>query len=82
DHGRPVDAIDQATPEGARRMSANPHANGGLLRRELDLPDIADHLSGLEPDGSAERSAMGELGHYLAEVIERNPTDFRLFGPD
>ncbi len=82
DHGRPVDAIDRATPEGTRRMSANPHANGGLLRRELDLPDIADHLAGLDPDDPTERSAMGELGQYLAEVIERNPTDFRLFGPD
>ncbi|MDZ8199929.1 phosphoketolase family protein [Microbacterium sp. SSW1-59] len=81
DDGRPVDAIDQVTPEGARRMSANPHANGGLLRRELDLPDIADHLTGLDPEAT-ERSAMGELGHYLAQVIERNPTDFRLFGPD
>ena len=78
--GRPVEEIDLVTPVGEARMSATPHANGGLLRRELTLPALADHLR--ELDEETDSSAMRELGTYLAEVIERNRTDFRLFGPD
>ncbi len=89
---RPEELFDEAgapraetvalAPEGTRRMSANPVANAGLLRRELDLPDFRDFRIDLAAPGTEIASATGALGPWLAEVIRRNPDNFRLFGPD
>ena len=89
---RPEELFDEAgapraetvalAPEGTRRMSANPVANAGLLRRELDLPDFRDFRIDLAAPGAEIASATGALGTWLAEVIRRNPDNFRLFGPD
>ena len=68
-------------PEGERRMGANPHANGGLLTRPLELPDFRDYAVELEP-GTTTAEATRVLGAFLRDVITRNPSTFRLMGPD
>ncbi len=69
-------------PCGPRRMSANPHANGGLLRRELKLPDFRAHGVAVDAPGKVFHENTRPLGAYLREVMRANPTSFRLFGPD
>ncbi|WP_159500504.1 phosphoketolase [Microbacterium sp. 18062] len=80
--GAPVDAITALTPAGDRRLSASPHANGGLLRQDLDLPDFRDFAVEVAEPGAEDASATAVLGAYFAEVIRRNPRTFRIFGPD
>jgi xylulose-5-phosphate/fructose-6-phosphate phosphoketolase len=69
-------------PTGTKRMSANPHSNGGQLLRPLRLPDIRDHeVSVAQPgDGTTETTSI--LGKYLCDVMKGNTDRFRLFGPD
>jgi xylulose-5-phosphate/fructose-6-phosphate phosphoketolase len=69
-------------PIGNRRMSANPHANGGLLMKELQLPDFRDYAVDVREPASATAEATRVLGEFLRDVIARNPTTFRLMGPD
>ncbi|MGV9801270.1 phosphoketolase family protein [Mycobacterium sp. NPDC003449] len=69
-------------PTGTRRMSANPHANGGLLLRDLDLPDFADYAVTVDRPGGETAEATRVLGTFLRDVISRNPDRFRLMGPD
>jgi xylulose-5-phosphate/fructose-6-phosphate phosphoketolase len=69
-------------PEGPRRMSANPHANGGELLTELRLPDFRDFAVKVDAPATTFSSATGQLGQFLREVIRLNPRTFRLFGPD
>jgi xylulose-5-phosphate/fructose-6-phosphate phosphoketolase len=69
-------------PEGPRRMTANPHANGGLLRKPLDRPDFRQFAVKVEKPGQFELSSTANLANYLAEVMRRNMTSFRVFGPD
>ncbi|WP_292988481.1 phosphoketolase family protein [Mycobacterium sp.] len=69
-------------PEGDRRMSANPHANGGLLLHDLDLPDFRDYAVAVEHPGSGSHEATRVLGSFLRDVIARNRDRFRLMGPD
>jgi xylulose-5-phosphate/fructose-6-phosphate phosphoketolase len=80
--GAPVETITSFPPEGQRRMSDNPHANGGLLLRELDLPDFTDFAVPVVRPGPPVHEATRVLGSYLRDVIARNPANFRLFGPD
>ena len=80
--GVPVDEITALAPAGDRRMSASPHANGGLSREPLDLPDFREFAVPVDEPGATEASATGVLGRYFAEVIRRNPRTFRIFGPD
>ena len=80
--GAPNEHIDSLIPEGERRMSASPYANGGRLRKELDLPEFADFAVGVDRPGGSDAQATAVLGTYLAEVIRRNPRTFRIFGPD
>ncbi|MGL3199749.1 MULTISPECIES: phosphoketolase [Curtobacterium] len=78
EQGRPIGILGTIRPEGDLRMSATPFANGGRIRTALDLPAIADHgVPAGEP-----ASATGTLGPWLAALVERNGSDFRLFGPD
>ncbi|MGU3502142.1 phosphoketolase family protein [Mycobacterium sp. C31M] len=69
-------------PTGARRMSANPHANGGVLLRDLNLPPIADYAVDVPEPAATTGEATRVLGTYLRDVIARNADNFRLMGPD
>jgi xylulose-5-phosphate/fructose-6-phosphate phosphoketolase len=80
--GRLVPEIAQLTPRHYRRMSASPHANGGELMRELDLPPFADYAVDVPAPGAATAQNTQVLGGWLRDVIRRNARTFRLFGPD
>ena len=69
-------------PAGARRMGSNPHANGGLLRRDLRLPDFRDYAIQVASHGAARAMNTRPLGALLRDTMARNPTNFRVFGPD
>jgi xylulose-5-phosphate/fructose-6-phosphate phosphoketolase len=69
-------------PQGQRRMSASPHANGGELLRDLSLPDFRDYAVEVERPGKTMSEATRVLGKFLEDVVIRNPENFRLFGPD
>ena len=69
-------------PEGTRRMSANPHANGGLLLRDLILPDFRDYAVELPSPATTFAEPTRVLGAFLRDVVARNLTNFRVFGPD
>ena len=69
-------------PRGDRRMSANPHANGGLLLRDLRLPDFRDYAVPVPAPGGGTSEPTRVLGHWLRDVMAANSSTFRLFGPD
>jgi xylulose-5-phosphate/fructose-6-phosphate phosphoketolase len=69
-------------PKGDRRMSANPHANGGLLLHDLDLPDFRDYAVRVSQPAAHTHEATRVLGTFLRDVIDRNRDRFRLMGPD
>ncbi|KUH75181.1 phosphoketolase [Mycolicibacterium novocastrense] len=69
-------------PRGQRRMSANPHVNGGLLLRDLDLPPFTDYAVPVDQPASESAEATRVLGTFLRDVIARNTDRFRLMGPD
>ena len=71
-----------AAPRGDRRMSANPHANGGLLLRDLDLPDFREYAVEVTKPAASTHEATRVLGTFLRDVITRNLDNFRLMGPD
>lgn len=80
--GAPVKEVTALAPDGERRMSATPVANGGLLRRELKLPDFRDYAVDVPSPGATTAEATKVLGAWLADVIRDNPHNFRIFGPD
>jgi xylulose-5-phosphate/fructose-6-phosphate phosphoketolase len=69
-------------PKDHRRMSANPHANGGLLLRDLVLPDFRSYAVPVAKPATTFSEATRRLGEFLRDVMKANPTSFRLFGPD
>ena len=75
-------ALRALAPEGERRMSANPNANGGVLLRELDLPDFRDYAVDVPVPAVESSEATRVLGVFLRDVIARNGDRFRLMGPD
>ncbi|HUZ98248.1 MAG TPA: phosphoketolase family protein [Gaiellaceae bacterium] len=81
-HGALVAELAGLPPKSHRRMSANPHANGGLLLQDLVLPDFRDFAVEVPAPATTFSEATRVLGTYLRDVIRLNPTDFRLFGPD
>ncbi len=80
--GTLIPELQALSPTGLSRISANPHANGGLLRKPLNLPDFRTFAYDLKGHGKAEAAPTDILAHYLAEVMRRNMTTFRVFGPD
>src|SRR5262249_51944832 len=80
--GRLVPALRELAPVGARRMSANPHANGGQLRRALRLPEYRDYAVRVAQPGRETAENTRPLGEMLRDVLRRNPDNFRVFGPD
>src|SRR6185312_16246559 len=77
-----VPELRALAPRGTRRMSANQHANGGLLRKDLRLPDFRKYAVEVSARGTAEYENTKPLGEYLRDVLANNPTSFRLLGPD
>ena len=69
-------------PQGERRMSANPRANGGLLLRDLRLPDFRDYALEVRKPGASDGEATRVQGKFLRDVMKRNPENFRIFSPD
>ena len=80
--GRPDPAVTAIAPVGTRRISANPHANGGLLLRDLRLPDFRTYAVPVDAPGTTIHEATRVLGTWLRDVIRDNPSTFRLVGPD
>jgi xylulose-5-phosphate/fructose-6-phosphate phosphoketolase len=80
--GRLVPEVRALAPRGNRRMSANPHANGGVLRKELRLPDFRQYAVAVPSRGTVEYENTKPLGEYLRDVLKFNPSTFRVFGPD
>ena len=74
--------LAELPPKRYRRMSANPHANGGLLLRDLAVPDYRAYAVKVEHPGRTMSEPTRVLGGFLRDVIAANPTTFRLFGPD
>jgi len=77
-----VAELRELAPEGTRRISGNPHANGGLLRKPLKLPDFREYAVKVPRPGHSEGSNTYVLGQYLRDVMRNNMTNFRVFGPD
>jgi xylulose-5-phosphate/fructose-6-phosphate phosphoketolase len=69
-------------PAGTRRMGSNPHANGGLLRKDLRLPDFRKHAVAVPDAGKVLHENTKPLGEFLRDVMRENPSTFRVFGPD
>ncbi len=69
-------------PQGARRMSANPHANGGMLLHDLRMPDFRAYAVDVTRAGAVEAEATRVQGQFIRDVLKLNPTNFRIFGPD
>jgi len=80
--GALIAELRELTPKGTRRISGNPHANGGLLRKPLEMPDFREFALKAEKPGQIEVSSTATLATFLAEVMRRNMTNFRVFGPD
>ncbi|MCL1475261.1 phosphoketolase [Argonema antarcticum] len=82
ENGTLIPELKEIAPKGDRRMSANPHANGGLLRKKLKLPDFRDFAVKVDNPGTIEVENTAILGQFLREVMRNNMQNFRVFGPD
>jgi xylulose-5-phosphate/fructose-6-phosphate phosphoketolase len=84
EHGTLRPELADLAPRGQRRMGANPNANGGLLLRDLNMPDFRDHAVDVPTPGGTGIGDTHVLGHFLRDVVARNAEqrNFRLFGPD
>jgi xylulose-5-phosphate/fructose-6-phosphate phosphoketolase len=80
--GRPMAELRALPPQGTRRMTANPHANGGLLRQPLHMPDFRDYAFKVNKPASEYAGPTEILAHFLRDVMWKNPDNFRVFGPD
>ncbi|MDQ1737658.1 MAG: xylulose-5-phosphate/fructose-6-phosphate phosphoketolase [Pseudonocardiales bacterium] len=80
--GRLIAQLTALAPLGKSRMSANPHANGGLLLRDLAMPDFRDYAVEVEHPAAQSSEATRVLGEFLRDIIAENPDRFRLMGPD
>jgi xylulose-5-phosphate/fructose-6-phosphate phosphoketolase len=81
-NGGLVPELRELTPTGHRRMGANPHANGGLLKKPLQLPDFRNYGIEFEKPGMIEAENARPLGKFLRDVMKLNMNTFRIFGPD
>jgi xylulose-5-phosphate/fructose-6-phosphate phosphoketolase len=81
-HGRPLAVVRRANPVGDLRMSASPHANGGVLTRNLRIGPLAEHAVAVPEPGVVKAESTRALGTLLRDVYRDNPTTFRLFCPD
>jgi xylulose-5-phosphate/fructose-6-phosphate phosphoketolase len=80
--GRLIAELRELAPKGDRRMSANPHANGGLLRKALRMPDFREYAVEVAAPGATEIGNTLPLGNLLRDIMGGNMSNFRIFGPD
>jgi xylulose-5-phosphate/fructose-6-phosphate phosphoketolase len=81
-NGKLIPELKELAPTGTQRMSANPHANGGRVKRALRLPDFAEYAVKVDQPGTFETENVPPLGNFLRDVMKENMTSFRVFGPD
>ena len=84
ENGKLMAELAELAPKGERRMGANPHANGGLLLRDLKMPDFRDYAVDVPKPGTVEAEATRAMGRFLRDVMKRNADsrNFRVMGPD
>ncbi|EON61171.1 phosphoketolase [Coniosporium apollinis CBS 100218] len=83
EHGKLMPELKELTPTGDKRMSANPVANGGTLRTKLRIPDFRDFGIDInKKPGAIEAGSMSNFAVFLKEIVRKNETNFRVFGPD
>ncbi len=80
--GALIPELKALAPVGNRRMGSNPHANGGLLRKALKMPDFRDYAIQMDHHGTEEFENTRVLGFLMRDIIQKNPDNFRLMGPD
>ena len=80
--GRLRPELAELAPTGARRMGANPHANGGILLRDLNMPDFCDYAVKVPKPGGVVAEATRVQGQFIRDVMKINPENFRVFSPD
>ncbi len=80
--GAPREEITALAPRAERRMSANPHADGGVLLRDLELPDYRNYAVAVNAPGQNTAEATRALGEWLGDVVDANRDRFRIFAPD
>ncbi len=81
-NGAPRAEITELAPAGTRRLGDNPHANGGLLRRDLNMPDFTGYAVAVPEPGRTTAEATRVLGAFLRDIMAANSDRFRIFGPD
>jgi xylulose-5-phosphate/fructose-6-phosphate phosphoketolase len=81
-NGRFIPELAELAPKGERRMGANPHANGGILLKELKMPDFRDYALKITKPGIVEGEATRVQGQFIRDVAKFNTTNFRVFSPD
>jgi xylulose-5-phosphate/fructose-6-phosphate phosphoketolase len=82
EQGQLIPELKELAPKGRRRMSANPVANGGLLRKPLDMPNFRDSAVAVKLPGATLAGNVPTLGNFLRDVMRMNMTNFRVVGPD
>jgi len=82
ENGKLKPELRELAPQGNRRMSANPVANGGLIRGKLHVPDFREYAVEVTKGGVAKMGSMANFAGFLRDVIRDNPKSFRVFGPD
>jgi xylulose-5-phosphate/fructose-6-phosphate phosphoketolase len=82
ENGTPLPELTALAPKGNRRMGSNPHANGGILREALRLPDFRAYAVQVSARGTTQQENTKPMGEFLRDVMKNNPSRFRLFGPD
>lgn len=80
--GKLIAELAALAPKGKRRMGDNPHANGGMLRKELKMPDFRDYQVQISTPGQVEVESTRIMGQFLRDVMKNNMTNFRVMGPD
>tara|TARA_R100000656_G_scaffold125033_1_gene105395 strand:- start:8059 stop:10464 length:2406 start_codon:yes stop_codon:yes gene_type:complete len=80
--GKLINELAALAPKGERRMGANPHSNGGLLLKDLNLPDFRDYAVAVQIPGGADCESTRVQGQFIRDVITHNPQNFRVFSPD
>lgn len=82
ENGTLIPELQELAPTGVRRMSANPFVNGGILRRDLNMPDFRKYAVEVPKPGQTEAENTRPLGNFLRDIMAKNMTNFRMFGPD
>lgn len=80
--GKLQEDIKSWLPKGEKRMGSNPNTNGGLLLKDLKMPNFEDYMISFDTPGSVKKQDMMELGNFLRDIIVNNPENFRIFTPD